>query len=311
MSSWPRHARAVALVRWLAIVAAMAVTAPASAERRLPVATGEPLVIEHPAERVITLAPNLAELVWAAGAGETLVGTVAWSDYPEAVTRLPQIGDAFRFDLEKILALSPDLVIAWESGNPAPALESIEALGLPVWRTDIQAPMEIASLVAAIGVATGHEATANAAAGAFQEQLAALEAAWSDRTPVTYFYQVAERPLYTLAGRHLVSQSLALCGGENIFSGLDELAPQVAVEAVMAADPEVMFAGRFEGSGDPLAHWRKWPRLRAVREDALYTLPADLINRATPRMLDAVEQACKLFDQYRSRPPRSDRKQTP
>ncbi len=290
-------------VHWLGTLIAIFLAFPAFAEIRLPQDGGGELVLEAPAERVITLAPHLAELAWDAGAGDTLVGTVAWSDYPEPVTALPEIGDAFRFDLEQILALRPDLVIAWASGNPAPALIGLEDLGLPVWRTEIRQPAEIATLIEAIGDATGRDGKAEDRAGAVRERLAKLRESNAGRRPVSYFYQVAERPLYTVSGDHLVSHGLALCGGQNIFADLGELAPQVAAEAVIAADPEVMFAGRFEGSGEPLAHWREWPRLRAVKRDALFTLPAEKINRATPRMLDAVEEACKLLDDFRADSP--------
>jgi iron complex transport system substrate-binding protein len=266
----------------------------------LPQADGSTLTLETPAQRIVALAPNITELLFAIGAGERLLATAEYSDYPPEATTVPRIGDAFRFDLERILALRPELVIGWESGNPATALTGLEGLGLKVWRTEVSSPDAIANLMEALGRATGSEATANEAAVAFRNRLAALRDRYADRPSVSYFYQVAARPLYTVNGQHLLSQGLATCGASNLFDDLPNLAPQIAVEAVLAGDPQVFFAPAIPGQDDPLAQWREWPNLRAVREDALLTLPADPISRATPRLLDAVELACGLLDRYRA-----------
>jgi iron complex transport system substrate-binding protein len=127
-----------------------------------------------------------------------------------------------------------------------------------------------------------------------------LQARYADRAAVSYFYQVAERPLYTINGAHLISQGLGACGARNVFEDLPTLAPQINPEAVLQANPKVLFAGRIDAGATSLNHWRSWPRLHAVRDEALFYLPADLINRATPRLLDAVEIACRLLEDYRS-----------
>lgn len=259
---------------------------------------GGELVLEAPAARIVTLAPHLAELAYLAGAGDRLVATVEYSDFPEAARELPRIGDAFRFDLERLVALEPDLVVAWASGNPDAALAAMDDLGLQVWRTETRSVADMAALIRALGAATGGSAAQPAKA--LETRWARLRANNAGREPVRYFFQVAARPLYTVNGDHLISQGLDACGGRNVFHDLPPLAPQIGPEAVLQADPDVLLAGRHEGSPDPLASWREWPRLAAVRDDALYTLPSDLINRATPRLLDAVEQACTLFDDYRA-----------
>ena len=219
--------------------------APLRAEVRLANADGSELLLPAPAKRVITLAPHLAELMYAAGAGDLLLATVEYSDYPAEAEELPRIGDAFRFDLERIMALDPDLVIAWHSGNPLAAQASLEDLGLPVWKTEVLAPADLADLLEALGRATARQDSAHTAARETRERLAKLEAAHGDARPVSYFYQVAERPLYTVNGQHLISQGLAICGGVNIFDGLPNLAPQVAHEAVIAANPQALIAGQF------------------------------------------------------------------
>jgi len=282
----------------LAIMVAMSFAFTPAAALPLPQHTGDVLTLEQPAQRVITLAPHLAELVYFAGSGDRLVATVAYSNYPQAAENLPRIGDAFRFDLEQIMALRPDLVIAWDSGNPEAAISGLEALGLPVWRTEVRTIGDMAALIREIGIATGQDAQPQALAVA--ERWSEIQARFADRPTVSYFYQVAERPLYTVNGQHLISQGLSACGAQNVFGNLPSLAPQINPEAVLQADPDVLFAGRVAKEDEPLAHWQSWPRLGAVDNDAFFYLPADLINRATPRLLDAVEIACALLDDYRS-----------
>jgi len=273
---------------------------PAVAAIELPQPDGGTLSLESPASTLITLAPGVTELVYAAGAGQRIVATVEFSDYPEAAARLPRIGDAFRFDLERILALQPDLVIAWDSGNPSQAVQRLESLGLKVWRTELRKPSDIAQLLRLIARATG--LADNGTADKVDTRLATLAKTYADQPPVRYFYQVAERPLFTLNGEHIVSQGISLCGGVNVFADETVLAPQVSREAVIHADPDVLIAPRLDGQDDPLAQWRDWPRMTAVGNGALVYLPADKISRATPRMLDSLEAGCKLLDRARQHP---------
>ena len=276
----------------------------AAGEINLTQADGSVLVLESEAERVITLAPNLAEMMFDAGAGARLVATVEHSNYPDQAARLPRIGDAFRFDLEQIMALQPDLVIAWNSGNPAAALERLESLGLKVWKTELRHPADIAVLLENIAMATGSGVHGRQAAHEVRRKLKLLAERYAGAALVRYFYQVSEQPLFTLNGAHIISQGLALCGGHNVFADEPVLAPQITRESVLLANPDVLIAPRLPQSAGPLDHWRSWTRLLAVQNDALITLPADQISRATTRMLDSLEIACTLLDQFRSRNPK-------
>ena len=265
----------------------------------LPQADGSSLELNAPAERLLTLSPHLAELVFAAGAGENLVATVEYSEYPEAAASVPRIGDAFRIDVERVLALSPDLVIAWDSGNPRQAISQIVSLGIPVWSVEIREPGEIAEIIRAIGDASGQTRTANIAAANFQLRLNKLSSRNASHQTLDYFYQVDENPLYTINGEHLISKGLSLCGGHNIFHDLPGLAFQVTHESVIVADPVAMFAPVQDSEPNPLAAWLDWPGMQAVSGNALFMLPADKISRATPRLLDALEIACSLLDGLR------------
>jgi iron complex transport system substrate-binding protein len=265
----------------------------------LPQADGSSLELNAPAERLLTLSPHLAELVFAAGAGENLVATVEYSEYPEAAASVTRIGDAFRIDVERVLALSPDLVIAWDTGNPRQAINQIVSLGIPVWSVEIREPGEIAEVIRAIGEASGRTQTASIAATNFQLRLNKLSRRYASRQALDYFYQVGENPLYTINGEHLISKGLSLCGGHNIFHDLPGLAFQVTHESVIVADPVALFAPVQDNEPNPLATWLDWPGMQAVSGHALFTLPADKISRATPRLLDALEIACSLLDDLR------------
>jgi len=159
----------------------LAFSMPSFAGISLPQADGSSLELNAPAERLITLSPHLAELVYAAGAGENLVATVEYSEYPEAAASVPRIGDAFRIDVERVLALSPDLVIAWDSGNPRQAVSQLVSLGIPVWSVEIRAPGEIAEVIKAIGDASGQTQDAGMAAADFQRRLNDLSRRYASR----------------------------------------------------------------------------------------------------------------------------------
>jgi iron complex transport system substrate-binding protein len=266
----------------------------------LPQANGETLTLSIPAERIITLAPNLAELVFAAGAGAQLKAVVEYSDFPAQVKQIPRIGDAFRIDLERIIELEPDLVIAWKSGNPQTALQKLELLGTTVWQIEITRPEEIADAVENISHAAGTQSVGQTVARQLRSKLADLRRQNADKSPVDFFYQIAPRPLYTINGRHIISRSLEVCGGVNIFSGLPTLAPQISRESVIFANPRAMIAPEISGDPPALAVWQDWPRLQAVQNKTMLYLPADEISQATPRLLDSIDLACKLLDKVRS-----------
>ncbi|MEJ2383213.1 MAG: helical backbone metal receptor [Xanthomonadales bacterium] len=214
--------------RWAACLLALLIGLPATVRAGIELTQpdGATLTLAAPATRLITLSPHLAELVYAAGAGDRLLATVAYSDYPKAAQDLPRVGDAFRLDVEAIIAHRPDLVIAWGSGNPDAALAQLRALGLTVWSVEIRAPDEIAQTLRRIGSATASNDTAERAARRLEGRLAALERHYAGAESLDYFYQVDRRPLFTINGDHLISQGLALCGGRNIFADQPGLAPR-------------------------------------------------------------------------------------
>lgn len=273
---------------------------PLRAAIELPQADRSVLRLEQPARRLITLSPHLAELVFAAGLGDHLLATVEFSDYPEQAAQLPRIGDAFRLDIEQIIALQPDLVVTWHSGNPQQAVRRLQALGIVTWSIEIEQPAGIADVLEWLGRASGQVGPADAAAAQVRARLNALSRRYDQTEPVSYFYQVAGKPLFTINGRHLIAQGLALCGGRNVFAAQGVVAPQVSHEAVIAANPQALLAPVSSAEPDPLALWREWPSLQAIASGSLYLLPADEISRATPRFIHALEQACQQLQATRA-----------
>ncbi len=248
--------------------------------------------------RVVTLAPNLAELVFAAGAGSTLVGVSAYSDYPHEVAALPLIGDAFVVDQELLALIKPDILLAWQSGTPRHVVDRLSSRGYRVEVIRTRTLEDIALALEHIGELTGFNETAANAAAEFRQGLVALAERHSEADHISVFYQIQTRPLYTLSGDHYISELIGLCGGQNIFSDLNNLAPLVAVEAVIERNPEVLLVSSDSGE-NALNVWDQWPDLAAIRFGNRYVIQADHIGRPTPRILLAGEALCKALQQGR------------
>lgn len=265
-------------------------------------ARGRTLTLERPAARIVSLAPHVTELLYAAGAGDRVVAAVEFSNYPEEARRLPRVGNSSRLDIERLLALAPDLVIGWQTGNDAGDIARLERLGLRVYVTETGKVGDIPDDVETMGRLAGTEAAARLAAGELRDRLRDLERRYAGREPVTVFYQIWERPLMTVNGRHFISDSIRLCGGRNVFAALEPIAPTVSVEAVIAAGPQVIVnSSSSEDNQAQLAAWRRWTTIAAVRADNLFSVPPDLIARPTSRIVEGVEILCRALDTARER----------
>ncbi|MDR3352701.1 MAG: cobalamin-binding protein [Zoogloeaceae bacterium] len=261
---------------------------------------GHEIRLAHPARRIVSLAPHATETLYAAGAGHALAGAVAFSDYPPAARSLPQVGNYTRLDLEAILNLKPDLVIAWESGNPPAQLAKLRAFGIPVFVTQPNTMEDIARQLEAYGRLAGTEALAGRAAAEFRARLARLAATYSGRSPVRVFYQIWKGPLFTVGKPQIITRAIQLCGGVNIYGHLEQMAPTVSLEAVLAADPEAIVAtGMADARPEWLDDWKLWPRLAAVRYGNLFHINPDIMQRHTPRLLEGTETLCQQLETAR------------
>jgi len=261
---------------------------------------GRTVTLAKPAQRIVSLAPHATELLFAAGAGKAVVGAVRYSDFPEAAKQVPVVGDYNALDLETLLSLKPDLIVAWQSGNPAAAIERLLKFNIPVFLSEPRHLDDIATNLERLGVLTGTQISAAAASAQFRAALQQLRADYSGKAPVTVFYQIWDRPLITLNGAHMISAVLELCGGKNLFAALPVIAPEVSMEAVLAADPDVIIASGSASSEDHgLAQWVRWPALRAVRNKQLYFVEPDNIQRSTPRLLQGAKEICQALEAAR------------
>jgi len=283
----------------LAALACGTLAQPAPAEVRVRDDAGTEIVLAQPARRIVSLAPHATELVFAAGAGDRLVGVLAHSDHPPAARALPVIGAAGQIDVEAIVALKPDLVVTWPWTAPAQE-QRLRAFGIPVMMTLPRAPDDIAGLIERVGELAGTQDVAARAARDFRERMRDLTRRRPPDPPVLVFYQISGKPMFTLGGDHLVTQAIALCGGRNVFGALSLPAPEVDVERVVAAQPELIVAGATGGVRPAwLDAWQRWPELPAVARGQLVTVDADLMHRPGPRFVEGVAVLCEALERAR------------
>lgn len=256
--------------------------------------------------RIVSLAPHLSELVFEAGAGAQLVGAVEFSDYPAEVRAVPRIGDAFRVDRERIAALDPEVILAWQGGTAAEVVGQLRRDGYRVEVLAAYEPEDVAGVLARIGEIAGTGTLAADKADRYLETVRDLRARYATRAPVRVFYQVSVRPLYTVNSRQMIGRVITLCGGRNVFAGLSALSPVVSREAVLAADPQVILTAAPEGL-EALGTWRRYPDLAAVAGNHLYALDPDVLVRPTLRLAAGIRAVCEALEDARTRAPGSAR----
>lgn len=263
--------------------------------------TGSEIVLVKPAQRIVSLAPHITELVFDIGAGDKLVGVVSHSDFPPAALDLPQVGSYKKVSYEIIAALKPDLILAFGSGNGWEMINHLRALGFTVYVDEPKTVADIALTIKNFGVLTGTELVANTKALQFSTQAKALSEKYNDLNKVDVFYQVWDDPLYTVNDTHLISDVIRLCGGRNIFSDALPLVPKISVEMVVRRNPEVIIAsGMGEERPEWLDDWRQWKSVNAVKNEQLYFIHPDLLQRHTLRILSGAEKMCAFLDQARA-----------
>ena len=262
--------------------------------------TGVTVNLAAPASRIVSLAPHATELLYAAGAGDRVVGVLATSDWPPEALAKPKVGDSRALDLERILLLKPDLIVTWPFAAPA-QVGALTARGIPVFIANPATIDGIAEDIERLGTLAGTSPTAASRAAEFRAKLAKLSAAHAGTKTVRVFYEIWDVPLYTVGGNHLISQALSKCGGENVFAALSLPAPGVSVEAVLAAKPDAIIAGADRAVRPAwLDDWKRWPALPAVARGNLYTVDANLLHRSGPRFIDGMDALCAVVAKARA-----------
>ena len=250
-------------------------------------------VWRKPVERIIALAPHITENVFSAGAGDKLVGVVSYSNYPEAAKKLPIVGGYHSLNIEAILALQADLVIMWDEGN-GPTLEKLEKLGMTVYVSELRNLDDIPKSIRNISQLAGTETTGEAESQRLEAALTRLKAHYANQKPLSVFYQVWNQPLQTVNGEHMISDVIRLCGGQNSFADVPQLAPKIGIESILQRNPEVIVASGMDvDRPEWLDDWKAYPSLTAVKKDNLYFVPPDFIQRPTARLLQGAEMMCE------------------
>lgn len=261
---------------------------------------GRSIVLAEPPQRIVTLAPHLAEIAFAAGAGGQLAGVARFSDYPEAVRRLPQVGDGARVDLERIIALKPDLILAWQSGNQAADIARLETLGFPVFVTEPARLADIPRLLRAVGTLAGTLPEAERAIDKYNNNIKELRNSYGGRPVLRVFYEIWHRPLLTVNDKHIISDVIGLCGGRNVFAAAAVQTPTVSSEAVLAARPDVVIGGGSAITAEEFAaQWRAAP-VAALRSVPVIYADPDTMQRATPRIAEGARAICAALEKVRS-----------
>lgn len=252
------------------------------------------------AQRIISLAPHITELLFAVGAGNQIVGTVSYSDYPAQANGIPRIGSHNKFNYEAILALRPTLVIGWDSGNGAESINRLEQLGLHVYHFESHSLEDVATSLLVLGKLTGNVVRGELQASLFHQRLNILKARYAKSKPISVYYQLWNEPQMTINDKHLISDVIRLCGGHNIFSDAVPLVPKVGIESIIRRAPEVIIAAGM--SDDPpewLGDWREWSSIPAVKYNNLYHVHSDLLHRHSPRILDGADRMCEILSAAR------------
>jgi iron complex transport system substrate-binding protein len=282
----------------LAALAAGTAAAASAAARAVTDDLGRAVQVRTPPLRIVSLAPGATEMLFAAGAGDEVIATVEYSDEPPAARAVPRIGDAATIDMERLVALEPDVVIAWPAGGNPAQRAKIAALGIPLYQQQVVRLAELPAALRRLGLLAGTQAVAEVAAQGLERRLAALGrtyGAGADRRP-TVLLQIWNRPVYTIGGRHLMSDALALCGARNVFADLPEPAPLVDTEAIIARNPDIIVAAAPPGESTAwVADWQRFGSLAAVRNGRVVGFEDQGLSRLGPSVIDATEQLCRTI----------------
>jgi len=262
---------------------------------------GNTIVLQKTAQRIISLSPHVTELIYAAGAGERIVATVKYSDYPAAAKNIPRVGDNRQLDIERVIAMKPDLLIVWMHGAFERQLEPLKKSGIPYFFSDPRKLAQIPETLVKMGAMFGTENQALAAANDFRRQVAQLSSRYQSGSRVKVFYQVWGKPIYTLNEQHIVSDVIRTCGGENIFGRLPVPAPTVSLEAVLAENPEVVLSGDSKSQAvSGIEQWKPFTSMLAVKNHNLVAIDGDELNRPGPRIIEGARAVCEALDAARN-----------
>jgi iron complex transport system substrate-binding protein len=287
-----------ALTLVLALLAAPAFAAPTRSVRD---DSRELVTVTTAACRIVSLAPGTTAMLFAAGAGNCLVGTIAHSDEPAAAAKVPIVGDAETLDFEQLIALRPTVVVVAVDVVQRARIDRIRAMKIPVYQVHVTRLADMADSVGRLGELAGTAVAARRAAAGLRAELDSIGGRYRGRKPLRVLYQIWDQPIYTIGGRHVISDALRLCGAHNIFADLQTAAPAVTREAALLRDPDlIIISAPPQSSAEWLAQWRRFPTMNAVRNDHVLPYSDERMDRMGPSVLAAAASLCELVDRARS-----------
>ncbi|WP_293760768.1 cobalamin-binding protein [uncultured Paraglaciecola sp.] len=251
-------------------------------------------------QRIIALAPHIVESLYAIGAGEQIIGTTAHADYPKAAENILRVGNYARLQIEKIIQLKPDVIIAWKTGNPMDDLARLEKYQLKVVYSHPQTLEDVANELIMLGKITGREAVANSVAKKYLLNLQKIKQKYATQNKVRVFYELWSRPLRTVANKAWPQQQIELCGASNPFADAQDDYPSVGLEQVLVTLPQVVIQpGQHSADSPDGLNWLQWQHIPAVKNNFIFHPNADKAHRMTIRMLDEVVVLCEQIDAAR------------
>ena len=259
-------------------------------------------VSAHPlAQRVITLSPHATELAYSSGLGSKLIAVSEASDYPEEAQKIETVANYQGIKLERILALKPDLVIAWSPNFYPREMRQLKQFGIPIVYTSIQKLDDIPSTILQLSQWSDNPSIGQKNAVLFTKTLSQLREKYQHLQPIRYFFQLSQKPVISVSEFNWPSDIFNICGGKNILSNTSIPYPQVSLEQIITANPQVIFTTNDEREIN--AQWKNWPQMPAVKHQFIWSLNSNWINRPTMRSLKAIKQVCQHLNIVRERMP--------
>ncbi len=247
--------------------------------------------------RIISLSPGSTELLFAAGAGGQVIATDLYSNYPEAVQKLPKVGGYPNINVEAIIGLKPDLVVIWSGGDSPKVVKQLESVGITTFHQNAVNFADIARAIKSLGDIAGTPQAAKKTVDAFLTRLNTLRGKYSHLSSISVLFELWHNPLMAAGNNLVINDVITLCGGKNIYNDVNAPTASIGIESVISRNPEVIIGA---GSVEKMqSFWGQWQKLQAVERQRLITVPGDLIARPTPRVLDGAEIICKQLQAVR------------
>lgn len=259
------------------------------------------IVLAAPAKKIIVLSPHAVEMLYAIGAGSNIIATTEYANFPDEAKNIPRIGGYYGIQIEKVMALNPDLIVTWSGGNKHSDLQQLKQLGLTLYDSNPTTLDSLATELENLGQLTGHSQQANKVATQYRQLLQQIAKNSHNKPKVRVFYQLWSEPLMTVARNSWIQQIIEVCRGDNVFAKAANDYPQLSIENVLLNNPQVIIQSQ-QQQNEPSIAWQQWPEISAVKNHHIYQINADLLHRPSPRTILGIQTLCNTLDKVRNEP---------